>query len=718
MLRKLILPALIMIHAHTVAFAVEGMWVPLWLDSLNIKDMQEKGLRLSAGDIYNINQSSLKDAVVIFGGGCTGAIISQEGLLITNHHCGDSRIQAHSTIENNLLENGFWALNREDELPNPGLTAAFLVSIEDVTGPVLEHVSEFMDAAERDHLISTNILDIIDEITSDSHYHAEIKPFFFGNQYLLFLYEIFRDVRLVGAPPESIGNFGGNTDNWVWPRHSGDFSLFRIYADQYNSPAEYSPDNIPYRTATHLPLSLRGVKEGDFTMVIGYPGNTDEYILSEELRLIVEQCLPAKIQIRDLKMKLLENEMNTSPEARLRYSIPYYNLSNAWKKWTGVINEIAHARAIDEKIMVEQQFVQWTRLVGEEKPQYSGIMEHLSEFYDRYGPLYAAYDIGSELLNGLETLDLVNLILNGIYQLPGAAGESEKEILQQLISSIHSFYKSNPVHFDMDLLPYYLRIYYENTVADFQPGFYNQINTRFKGDYRAFVNDIYERSLITDTVRLFRLLQRSPDRIVRRIHDDPFYQLYSQFSRKFTQQVYVELDSLSFEKDRLYRIYLTGLMEMDTGKIYYPDANSTMRIAYGSVEGYEPADAVEYRYYTTLEGVFGKENPEIQDYIVPPSLKAAYAAGNYEKYAFDHQVPVCFTASNHTSGGNSGSPVLNAQGHLIGINFDRNWEGTMSDYAYNPEVCRNISLDIRYVLFILDKVANAHAILDELTIIE
>lgn len=710
--------ALIIIRTHTVAYPVEGMWLPVWLDSLNIKDMQEMGLRLSAGDIYNMNGSGLKDAVVIFGGGCTGAVISPEGLLITNHHCSDDRIQAHSTIGNNLLENGFWALNREDELPNPGLEVTFLVTIRDVTDTVLANVNESMNETERNMMISHNIQGIIDGMTIDSYHHAEIMPFFFGDQYLLFLYKTFKDVRLVGAPPASIGNFGGNTDNWVWPRHSGDFSLFRIYADRYNSPAEYSPDNIPYKPPAHLPLSLRGVREGDFTMVIGYPGNTDEYILSEELRIIVEQCLPAKIQIRDLKLELLEDEMEISPEARLRYSVPYYSLANAWKKWTGVIRGIQNHRAIDEKIMIEKDFFLYARQLAGEKFQYKGLKERFSEFYKMYGPLYAAYDIGTEVLNGLETFDLVNLILKGIYQMPETAGASGNEIPQQLIRSIRNFCKSNPVQFDRETLPFYLRIYFENTADDFHPEFYSQISNRNRGDYHAFVKDVYNGSIFSDTVRLFRLLQRSPRKLIRRIHDDPLYQVFYQFSIKLTESVYAQLDSLSHERNRLYRIFVKGLIEMDGGKHYYPDANLTMRVAYGQIEGYSPADAIHYRYYTTIEGVFEKEDPQMQEYAVPRALKDAYASGNNDRYTADTSVPVCFIASNHTSGGNSGSPVLNAEGHLIGINFDRNWEGTMSDYAYDPEICRNISLDVRYVLFILDKLANAKNILNELTIIE
>ncbi len=718
MIKRLVLLGLLIAQVHVAAYPVEGMWIPLFLDSLLMRDMQAKGLRLSAEDIYSINHASIKDAVVIFGGGCTGEIISPDGLLITNHHCGDSRIHAHSTVENNLLENGFWALNREDELPNPGLTVTFLVRMEDVTEAVMKNVNETMGETERSRMILSNTDQVINEAIGDSHYLAEVKPFYFGSQYLLFVYEIFKDVRLVGAPPEAIGSFGGNTDNWVWPRHTGDFSLFRIYADTNNKPAEYSPDNIPYKPAKHLPISLKGIEEGDFTMVIGYPGSTDEYMLSRELQMIVEHCLPAKIQIRDLKLSVLENLMNQSEENKLKYSISFFGISNSWKKWIGVIRGINNTRAIEKKVALEKQFTSWIAQMTEKGSRYDGIIERFREFYDQYEPLYTAYDIGAEVLNRLETYSLVNYTMAATYIFPDTSGSARKEISQQFMALVRNYYRSNPIYMDWEILPQYLQIYHENTSAVLHPSFYTEVRDRFHGDYHAFVDDIHYRSLFADTVKLFRLLKRRPDVVIKKIAGDPLYQLYYQFNKTLTENVYQELNNLSPEHDRLYRIYLDGLMEMDPARRYYPDANFTMRITYGNVEGYKPSDAVEYNYYTTLKGVFEKEDPDVEDYFVPQSLKEIYYSGNYGQYIAGQQVPVCFIASNHTSGGNSGSPVLNADGHLIGINFDRNWEGTMSDYAYDPEICRNISLDIRYVLFILDKLAHAEKILNELTIIE
>ena len=709
--------ALALLQLRLAALAIEGMWLPLLLDSLNIKDMQEKGLRLSADDIYSINHASLKDAVVIFGGGCTGEVISPEGLLITNHHCGYSRIQSHSTVENNLLANGFWATEHKNELPNPGLTVTFLVRIEDVTTQVLRGFHDDMTEEERNMLIGSNAVIVANEAVRNSNYHAEIKPFYFGREYYLFVYETFRDVRLVGAPPEAIGRFGGDTDNWVWPRHTGDFSLFRIYADENNQPADYSPDNVPYKPKKYLPISVKGIREGDFTMVIGYPGNTDEYLLSTEIGMLVNKCLPAKVQMRTLKLTALEEEMNKSPEAKLRYSSKYLNISNYWKKWKGVIAGIRKSDVIEQKQKLETRFARWVTAMPQSE-RYSGLLDSLEAFYNRYEPVYTANDIASEMLGNIETFSLISRTWSLTDTWIDSTTSYRKRMAVNTINILRKYWQSNPLDIDRDILPEYLQIYADNTDAVFHPAFYAKIIENYNGDYKKYVDHLYKISVFTDSARLFKLLKKSSTVIEETMMTDPFYQIELQFRQELASLMYNRLRRLGLEKEALYRSYLSALMMMEPQKMFYPDANFTMRVTYGKVEGYEPADAIEYKYFTTLRGVMEKEDPEVEDYQVPAGLKDLYASKDYGPYTVDGQMPVCFIASNHTSGGNSGSPVLNAEGALIGINFDRNWEGTMSDYSYNPAICRNISLDVRYVLFIIDKIGGAQNLIDELTIVQ
>ncbi len=702
----------------TAAYAGEGMWNLLLLDSLNYKDMQEKGLRLAPEDIYSINQASIKDAVVIFGGGCTGELISPDGLLITNHHCGYSRIQAHSTVENDYLTNGFWAGSREEELANPGLSVSFLVRIEDVTGKVLAGIPDSLPETERNRRAGAMMEELKSRAVEGTHYEAEIKSFYFGREYYMFVYEVFRDVRLVGAPPEAIGRFGGDTDNWIWPRHTGDFSLFRIYADKENKPADYSPENVPYRPKKHLTISTDGVKEGDFTMVIGYPGRTDEYLTSDALRMIGQKSLPAKIEMRTLRWQALEKEMARGPEARLKYAGRYVGISNSWKKWIGVTRGIESSDAIRRKKLLESSFDQWAHGNVADTAGYSSLMEQFSVSYTQFEPLYIANDLGYELLNSPEVFDLLNKTQIDFYAMLDSSDTFQKVARNQLKQSGVKFFRTESMVIDQQILPSMLRIYAENTDPRYHPGFFSTISNEYKGSYEDYINSAFSRSVFTDSTRYVKMLRKPVEVMRKLISTDPLVVIYRDFSRTLMFDVYVKADSLSRQINRLYRKYITGMMAMDKTRVLYPDANFTMRLAYGKVEGYEPSDAVNYGFYTTLKGIMEKENPEIADYQVPLKLKELFVQRDFGSYTVNNNVPVCFIASNHTSGGNSGSPVLNAEGNLIGINFDRNWEGTISDYAYDPGICRNISLDIRYVLFIIDKFADADWLLDELTILK
>jgi hypothetical protein len=691
----------------------EGMWLPNLLDSLNYEDMKEKGLRLTPDEIYSINQASLKDAIVIFGGGCTAELISPDGLLITNHHCGYSRIQAHSTVDTNYLADGFWARSRSDELPNPGLSVTFLIRIEDVTDKVLKDIPDSISEDERNRKVSINASIIEEEATLGTKYNAEVKSFYYGREYYLFIYENFTDVRLVGAPPEAIGRFGGDTDNWIWPRHTGDFSLFRIYAGKDNEPSSYSPENVPYKPRKYLKISADGIKEGDFTMVLGYPGRTDEYLMADGLDMIAGKALPAKIEMRGLRLNAIANEMAKGPALRLGYSSQYVSISNSWKKWIGVVKGVERSGAIQEKQQLEKDFDRWARELKSDPAGYSSLVTEINNLYASLKPLYLSNDLANELLNSLTVFNQVGDFMERLYMLRDSSEHYKKDALQ----SMKNLFRSNSFEIDKLVMPSLLRIYAVNTDDPYHPAFYQEIESGFNNDYNKYVDYLFNSSVFTNSTRYARLLSKPLDRIQKKVMADPMSTLLMDFSKTLMYSVYRQSDSLNLEINRLNRRYLTGLMAMETSHVFYPDANFTMRVAYGKVEGYKPTDAVDYSYYSTLDGIIEKENPDITDYLVPEKLKELYANNDQGPYTEDGKVPVCFIASNHTSGGNSGSPVMNAEGNLIGINFDRNWEGTVSDYAYDPAVCRNISLDIRYVLFVIDKVADADWLLDELTIL-
>jgi len=698
------------------SFAGEGMWLPLVLDSLNFRDMQEKGLRLSPEDIYSHNQASLKDAIVLFGNGCTGELISPEGLLITNHHCGYSRIQSHSTLENNYLMDGFWAGSQTEELPNPGLSVTFLVRVEDVTSRVLADVSDSLAESDRMNLISFRMNEIRDEAIKNTHYQAEIKSFYFGLEYYLFVYEIYNDVRLVGTPPEAVGNFGGDTDNWIWPRHTGDFSLFRIYAGKDNMPADYSPDNVPYKPKKYLNISVSGVEEGDFTMILGYPARTDQYLTSEAIEIIAGKSFPAKIEMRTLRMQTLQNIMDRGPEFKLQYATKHKNIGNAWKKWIGVTKGVERANVVENKKIVEQEFNNWANNLKTDTIGYTTLMKDFSSLYNIYEPLFLANDIGGELLNSIELSSLVNRVQRKYYSLLDSSDGYKETEMRSILEMGSSFFKTSGLEIDRKVLPVLLRIYATSTTSEYHPAFYDKIPGGFNNNYEAYVNDLFEHSMFTDSVRYKKTFGKSKESISKRIVNDPLIDIYRDFSRMLLSDAGHKLDSLENELKRLYRKYVTGLMTMYPERRFYPDANFSMRLTYGKVQGYEPADAIRFSHLSTLDGIIEKVDPAIPDYKIPAELKELHNKADFGIYTENGKVPVCFLASNHTSGGNSGSPVLNASGDLIGINFDRNWEGTVSDYAYDPTVCRNISLDIRYVLFIIDKLADADWLLNELTI--
>jgi len=722
---KKFLLALIVVLSFGSGFAStlpdEGIWIPLLIEKFNIKLMQEKGFRLSAGDIYSVNRSSMKDAVVNFNGGCTAEFISGSGLLITNHHCGYGQIQNHSTLENDYLTNGFWAMSRSEELPNPGVTVTLLKWMEDVTAQVLQDISDEMPAQEREKLIATRIADIQAKAVQGTGYSAVVRPFFMGNQYFLFVNETFRDVRLVGAPPSAIGKFGGDTDNWVWPRHTGDFSLFRVYAGKDNKPADYSPDNVPYNPAYYFPVSLRGVNEGDFTMVFGYPGATSEYVPSHHIDMLKNHINPLMVGIRTKKLEIIDRAMESDPLIRIQYSSKKAGISNSWKKWIGEIQGLEKMNTIGKKQEFEAGLTEWIRADKGRILKYGDILPSYGELYKELTEYTLVNNYTSEVFNGIEAMVLARRTyeLASLFQGGKAPDRQAVEKTRETLAAYAGeFFKDYDMATDKELFSALMTMYGETLAQKWLAPEYLKLTKLSGGDFGKLSPDFYNSSVFTDKERFDSFIRRFGKSSLKKLEKDPFYSLAIDVSRFLTGNVLPGLARMNSERQSLNKRYMTLQMEYDSARVFYPDANSTLRVSFGSVKGYESEDAVWFKPVSTLRGIIEKDNPSIYDYNVPSRLKELYAGRDYGRYGRNGEMPVCFIADNHTTGGNSGSPVINADGFLIGINFDRAWEGVASDLAFNPAQSRNISLDIRFALFIIDKFAGAGYLLDEMTIVE
>ena len=709
----------ILASAFLTVKADEGMWLPS-LISQRIGDMQAKGFRLSAEDIYSINQASLKDAVVLFGGGCTGELISSEGLLLTNHHCGYAQIQKHSSVEHDYLKDGFWAMDRSEELPNPGLEVWFLDRMEDVTGAVLDGYEPGMTEQQRDSVVRTNSEAIASKAEKDgTGLRADVESLYYGNQYFLFVYRVFKDVRLVGAPPSSIGKFGGDTDNWMWPRHTGDFSIFRIYADKDNNPAEYSEDNVPYIPKKYFKISLGGVSEGDFTFIYGFPGRTQEYIVSEAVRYISEISDPHKIALRTLRLDIQDRYMSASQAVRIQYSSKNAAVSNSWKKWQGEMRGIRKMNTVETKKENERLFEEWA--AGSE---YSGIVGRLDSLYRLMEPYAFAADYYNETARAIE---LTSFAAEYARRLEKAACASSPDEATQARESAKrlaaAFYKDYYMPIDKESFIALMDMFDRNIPSGFKPEYFTESMGRY-GSAEAWADSLFGNSVFSDSSALTKTVAAAcADGVgtdITLLTDDPAVEFGNEFRKWYMEGIRSVVQRLGSEITLLYRDYMKGQMEFNKDRAFYPDANLTLRVAYGTVQGYSPADGTYYLPMSTIEGIMQKDNPDIFDYNIPQRLRDIYAEKDYGEWTVTDAsgrltVPVCFIATNHTSGGNSGSPVINADGDLIGINFDRVWEGTMSDIVFDPDLCRNISLDIRYVLFIIDKVAGAGHLIDEMT---
>jgi hypothetical protein len=696
--------------------AKEGMWIPYLLKQLNEGEMRDMGLQLSAEDIYSVNHSSLKDAVVHFGGGCTAELIGSQGLLLTNHHCGYGQIQSHSSLEHDYLKNGFWAMNKSEELKNPGLTAAIVRYMRDVTNEVFEGVEPGMDAAERAKKIKANAAALAESEAQSSGYDIEVEPFFYGNQYILIAKETFKDVRLVGAPPSSIGKYGADTDNWMWPRHTGDFSMFRIYAGKDNKPAALSDDNIPYKPAQFLTVSLNGFKQGDFTMVYGFPGRTQEYLPASEVGYTMNNYDPFRIDIRNQILEILDAKMRKDDATRIKYAAKYARISNSWKKWIGEVDGLRETNAVGKKEALEAEFA--LKVVSDKdlKATYGFVLDSLNTLYAAQVPVnLQRYAYLERMYYGTELMRHMLRYRKFVEEAPMASDSALTYMANQLTEGMDVFYKNYDAELESEVFAAMFPAYLSEVSLEPLPELLQTLKTQKTAKTEAFGKDVFGKSVVLQGEEKFlNLLRTNPAKAAKALKNDKAYQLAVAMYDHYRNTLNPAVAPYAIAAEELQGTYVAGLQQVFPDKRFYPDANSTLRVAYGKVEPYDPIDGIMYKTQTFLDGVMAKYVPGDYEFDLPERLIELYNAKDYGQYAQGDKLPVCFIASNHTTGGNSGSPALNGKGELIGLNFDRAWEGTMSDINYDFSRCRNIMVDIRYVLFVVDKFAGAGYLLDEM----
>ena len=717
-MRKFNVLLLVSLLVYGSAIADEGMWLPSLISKMNISEMQQMGFELTAEDIYSINQSSLKDAVVAMDhGSCTAELVSKDGLLLTNHHCGFGEIQSHSSVEHNYLTDGFWAMSRDEELPNPGKTVSFLVRVEDVTDKVLADVTDEMNESQRSEKIDVVSSQLEREARKDTHYESYVRSFFNSNKYYLFVLETFRDIRLVGAPPQALGKFGGDTDNWMWPRHTNDFSIFRVYCSPDGKPADYSEENIPYQPKHFLPISLKGVEKGDFAMVMGYPGSTNRYKTSYGVDYTMQVTNPVRIEVREKKLEILNKYMATSAKARIQYASKYAGSSNYYKYSIGQNNGLVNLNVIDKKKAIEDQFAQWVNADNQRKEKYGDALELIARSYSNVEANKAQEYLAEALLRGPEIFMFAFRArpLIDLLEKPDENSDRIDRITSGMKQSLESFYKDYDAKTDQKVAGALFELYAQNNNARFHPAFFNDIQKKYKGDFSNYSEKMFAGSIFASEARMTEFLNQPS---LKTLKKDMVFQASSDIFSKFREIN----DESSRENDNLARgtrLFLAGLMEMEAGKSFYPDANSTMRLTYGQVLDYEPRDGVTYHHFTTTNGYFEKEIPGDDEFDVPARMKELLLARDFGRYADkDGSLHACFITNNDITGGNSGSPVMNSKGELIGIAFDGNWEAMSGDLAFEPELQRCINVDIRFVLWVIDVYAGATHLIDEMKIIE
>lgn len=696
--------------------ADEGMWILPLIEKLNIEKMQSMGLKLNAEQIYSINNSSLKDAIVRFGGGCTGEIISDKGLLLTNHHCGYGVIQRHSSVENDYLTDGFWAKSLEEELPSPGLFVTFLLSIEDVTEKVVSKLNDEMTELERVNLINSISREIEAGVKAEKFQTARVHSFFGGNKFYLIVSENYPDVRFVGAPPSSIGKFGADTDNWMWPRHTGDFALFRVYTGPDGKPAEYSPENIPLRPRHYLPISIKGVQEGDFAMIIGYPGRTTRYMTSTEVQQVMDITNTNRIKIRGIRQEILLEDMLASDKVRIQYASKYSRSTNHWKYSIGQNRGLQRLRVIDKKLGQEKNFINWVNADHLRMAKYGEALNLIENAVKSRAPYMNASQYLMESLRNVEIFQIAGRAENLYRILSEKNPDSVKlsEAIKELKAFAGEFYRNYNAPTDRKVAEALVELYYNDVDKTFHPDFLANVHRRFKGDFAKYSTQLFNTSLFVSEETLNNFLKNPSARVLSR---DPAFVASLSINAK-SGKLFDKISSYNLNLQRGHRLYIAGLKQMFPDSTFYPDANGTMRLTYGTVTGYYPADAIHYKYYTTLSGVMEKEDPNNWEFVVPAKLKELYHNKDFGRYGTNGKMIVNFISNNDITGGNSGSPVINANGELIGLAFDGNWEAMSGDIAFENELQRAISVDARYILFIIEKFAGAHNLIEEMTIVK
>ena len=696
------------------ARADEGMWLPYSINGQNLADMQRLGCKLTAEQIFSFNQPSLKDAIVQFGGGCTGELISPEGLLLTNHHCGLSYVQSHASVEHDYLQDGFWARSKAEELPNEGLTVSFLAYIEDVTTAILKGVTDDMSEADRAAKISENGKKLTLERKGKRDVEVEIVPFYHGNQYILFEYDVYRDVRLVACPPWGIGKFGADTDNWTWPRHKGDFCIFRVYTAPDGSPAKYSKDNIPMKSKHYLPISLKGVQPGDYTMILGYPGSTDRYSASGAVKNVIELEGPAIVDCRTTKLEQYRKHMDADPAVFIQYASKQASVSNYWKYYIGQVKQLKRNKVYEKRLEQEQAFRQWAAQDKNRKAKYDGIFDEMNNYWNHQSKYQKALIYHREAgWHGGEavTFALRFRQLNSIIENKTATPNAIKERANGMKKSIQDFFKDYNKALDRDVTIALLNLFYKDVNPAQLPATIKKVGDKNHGDFTAFVDNAFAKSIFVDQAKMEAWLNNP-----KSLSKDPVYALMYDILQSYWN---LSDQAEKVECGRANRLYMEGLMEMQKDRNFYPDANFTMRLTYGSVQDCQPADAITYNYITTLDGVMAKYKPGNWEFDVPQDLIKLWENHDYGRYADKNgDLVVNFITTNDITGGNSGSPVIDANGNLVGLAFDGNWEAMSGDIAFENEVQRTICMDMRYLLFIIDKMANARNLLQELKIVE
>jgi hypothetical protein len=705
------------VFAKAASTPDEGMWLPMFVERLNYVDMQKMGLHLTAEELYSINHSSLKDAIVSLGGFCTAEVVSPEGLLFTNHHCGYDAIQNHSTVEHDYLTDGFWAMNKNEELPNEGLFVSFLVRMEDMTTDVLGVVTADMDETARGAAITKKVDELKKDASEDGKYTVELKSFFNGNEYYMFVYQKYSDVRLVGAPPSSIGKFGGDTDNWMWPRHTGDFSIFRIYTAPDGSPAEFSKDNVPMVAKKFLPVSIKGYKKDDFAMIWGFPGSTDRYRNSWACEATLNDIDPVIVKGLGIVLENQKAGMDADNAVRIAYASTYASLANFWKNKMGEARDLKRLDVVQKKQELEAKLQQWINADEQRKAKYGDVLSTYADVYKQYKDqnLYQQMwytqlcFFGSKAFSFPGQATAIETVLK-----TGAKGDDLAKQMEKYKETSKEHFKEYNNAIEQNVLADLLTLFRANIPAIQQPAIYQVIDKKYKGDITRYVADMFKKSIFYTEANFNAFLEK-PN--LKKMQNDPAFITYNSFMDNF-KVLQKTNQELSAKNKKAQRLFVAALREMEPAKSFYPDANSTMRMTYGKVLDYYPADAVHYNYYTTLDGVMMKEDPNNEEFIVPAKLKELYNKKEYGRYGENGKLYTCFLTDNDITGGNSGSPVINGDGELIGIAFDGNWEAMSGNILFEPELQRTINVDVRYVLFVIDKYAGASNLIKELKIVQ